>query len=225
MDKIRVLIADDHPMFRTGLVHVLQNSDVFEIVGEAGDGASALELLQNCQPQVVLMDIHLPKLDGIAASKQISLLFPDVKILALSHSSEKHCVLGMIKAGAAGYLLKNGTMEELKMAILTLAKGNSYFSREISTTLFAQFSNKPSRKSEEGELIEKITNRELEILKFVAEELSNKEIATKLFISPRTVETHKRNLIQKLKVKNVIGLVKYYLEIVKRKDVFYGNPV
>ncbi|MEM9820970.1 MAG: response regulator transcription factor [Bacteroidota bacterium] len=223
MDKIRILIADDHPMFRTGLVHVLQNSDVFEVVGEAGDGEKALALLQHCHPQVILMDIHLPVLDGIAASKQISESFPEIKILALSHSSEQHCVLGMVKAGAAGYLLKNETMEELKMAIQTLAKGNSYFSREISSTLFAQFSGKAPNRTKRLE--KKITNRELEILRFVAEELSNKEIADKLFISPRTVETHKRNLIQKLKVKNAIGLVKYYLKMVKGKEPIYGNPV
>ena len=225
MNKTRLLIADDHPMFRTGLVHALQGVKNFEIIGEAGNGQEVLMLLDNCQPDVILMDIHLPLLDGIATCKQVTNAFPNIKILALSHSKEKHCVLGMIKAGAAGYLLKEGTIEELKMAIFALAKGNSYFSKDISATIFNQLSSSSSQKVGQSVLLEKITLRELEILKFVADEFSNKEIADKLFISPRTVETHKRNLIQKLKVKNAIGLVKYYLKVIKGKDLIYGNPV
>lgn len=224
MDKIKVLVADDHPMFRTGIVYVLQDSGEFDIVGEAGNGQEVLQLMNQCRPEVILMDIHLPILNGIAASKEISKLFPDTKILALSHSNERDYVLNMIKAGATGYVLKEGTMDELKMAIKTLAKGNSYFSQNISSTLFAHLGGRFNNASlTTGEALDRLTERESQILQFVAEEFTNKEIAEKLFISPRTVETHKRNLIQKLKVKNAIGLVKYYLKTARRKDFISGN--
>ena len=223
MNKIRVLVADDHPMFRTGVVHVLQNSGEFDIVGEAGNGKEAIDMVKQSRPDVVLMDIHLPILNGISSSKRIITHFPKVKILALSHSSDQDCVLNMIQAGANGYIVKEGTMDELKTAIKALANGSSYFSQNISSTLFTHLKNNDFKIDPRRNGLEKLTVRELEILKFVSEEFSNQEIAHQLFISPRTVETHKRNLIQKLKVKNAIGLVKYYLKTTQQKDLIYGD--
>ncbi len=223
MNKIRVLVADDHQMFRTGVVHVLESSNEYDIVGEAGNGKEAIDQVKQCQPDIILMDIDLPLLNGISSSKRILNLFPKVKILALSHSSDQRCIINMIQAGASGYVLKEGTMDELKMAIKTLAKGGSYFSRDISSTLFTHLKDNNFKIEPQTTGLEKLTGRELEILKFVSEEFSNQEIARQLFISPRTVETHKRNLIQKLKVKNAIGLVKYYLKIIQKKDLIDRN--
>ncbi|RMG79412.1 MAG: DNA-binding response regulator, partial [Bacteroidetes bacterium] len=212
MEKIRILIADDHKMFRSGIIMLLRKEPSFEIVGEASNGLEVIRMANEKKPDVVLMDIHLPKANGIEATKSIKASFPAAKILALTSFEEDEYVVNMVKAGALGYILKEAPIEELVIAIKALSKGNSYFAKEVSAKLFARLSQ-PERKPNGHSSIKKplITDREFEVLRAIAEELTNKEIASKLFISPRTVETHRRNLIQKLKVKNTAGLVKYYM--------------
>ena len=207
MSRTRLLIADDNQLFRRGIAGLLEREADFEIAGEASDGLEVVRLAQTLLPDVVLMDVNLPELDGIAATRQILAENPSVKIFALSFLDEDECVMGMIRAGAKGYVLKDAPFEEVVLAIRTVANGSSYFSQEISAKLFAHLGKRDASPAKKMT----VTEREMEVLRYIAEELTNKEIGAKLFISPRTVETHRRNLIQKLKVKNTAGLVKFYL--------------
>ena len=213
MSKTRILIADDHQMFRAGIVNLLEKETDFKIAGEATEGEEAVRLALELNPDVILMDIDLPVLDGISASVEIVEKNPEAKILVLTSFENEDYILRMLRAGAKGYILKDAPFEELVLAIKTISIGSSYFTKEISAKLFARLQQtEPLTSSTVPAKTRCVTNRELEILKYVAEGLTNKEIASKLFISPRTVETHRRNIIQKLKVKNTAGLVKYYLE-------------
>lgn len=211
MGKIRIIIADDHQLFRLGVKTYLEQSNSIEIIAEAS-GKEIVRLAELHHPDMILMDINLKNSNGVAASEAILRQQPGIKILAFSSHREEKYIVSMMKAGALGYVLKDGPMEELVIAIKALAGGNSYFSREVSTTLFSLFGSRNIRRNlfRGDSEKKKLTSRENEILKFIADEMTNKEIATKLYISPRTVETHRRNLIQKLNVKNTVGLVKYY---------------
>jgi DNA-binding NarL/FixJ family response regulator len=213
MSKTRILIADDHQMFRAGIVNLLIKEADFEIAGEAAEGMDAVRLASELNPDVVLMDIDLPVLDGINATGRIVEKNPEAKILVLTSFENEDYILQMLKAGAKGYILKDSPFEDLVLAIKTISKGSSYFAKEISAKLLARLhQTEPDYALKEPPKKNYVTTREREVLKYVASELTNKEIAAKLFISPRTVETHRRNLIQKLKVKNTAGLVKYYIE-------------
>ncbi|MEM1321032.1 MAG: response regulator transcription factor [Bacteroidota bacterium] len=206
----KILLAEDHQMFRLGLKALFEKCTDIELIDDVEDGMTAVKLATEKEPDVVLMDIDLPVLNGVDACRQIIAKKPKVGVLAFSMNDQESAIINMVKAGARGYILKNATFEELQLAIKTLARQGNYFSTAISGKLFAQL-NDARPKPRAAVAHRAITIRELEVLKFVAEELSNSEIAARLFISPRTVETHKRNLIQKLKVRNTIGLVKYYL--------------
>ena len=215
MEKIKILIAEDHQMFRKGLVALLNNREDMEIVGEAADGVEIISLAEQVEADIVLMDVYLPQSNGLEATRTILQRNPELKVLGLSGVNEEKEVLGLLEAGAKGYVLKNTTIEELVLAIKALAGGNSYFSSEVSITLFSKLKNA----GQEGPQLNRpknLTLRETEILRYISEELTNKEIADRLFISPRTVETHRRNLVQKLKVKNTVGLVKYYWEMTQK---------
>ncbi|HHM21165.1 MAG TPA: response regulator transcription factor [Bacteroidetes bacterium] len=218
-NKLRLLIADDHQMFRAGIINLLKKEADIEIVGEASDGKTAVKLAADLHPDVVLMDIHLPLLDGIGATQKIGEADPSIHVLALTSYEEEEYVINMIRSGAKGYVLKEAPIEELMLAIKTIANGNSYFAKEVLCTI----SNLLKRADTNTHLKQKakrheITGRELEVLQYIAAEYTNKEIASKLFISPRTVETHRRNLIQKLRVKNTAGLVKYYFDNLHPKE-------
>ncbi|MBK9015438.1 MAG: response regulator transcription factor [Saprospiraceae bacterium] len=218
MSNTRILLADDHQMFRTGISNLLQKEEGFEVVGEAKDGNEVVRLACQIRPDVIVMDIHLPVMDGIAATRQILAEFPEAKILALTSFETEDYVVNMLRAGAKGYVLKEAPIEELVLAIKTIATGSSYFAKEISVKILAMLENigRPSASKEPAEK-SSLTQRELEILELIATEMTNKEIASLLFISPRTVETHRRNLIHKLKVKNTAGLMRFYLNNFKNK--------
>jgi len=219
MSKVQILIVDDHQMFRTGIKTLLSRKDNFEIVGETNNGSCALSLVQQLNPDVVVLDIHIPKINGIDACQKIVQQYPKTKVLALSAERNETTVVKMVRAGALAYILKDASINELVSALNALSKGNSYFSKEISAILFTKLGSTQSKKTRNATKLKPIlTERENEVLKYISNELTNKEIATQLFISPRTVETHRRNLIQKLKVKNTVGLVKHYLGNVKSKE-------
>ncbi len=206
------MIADDHQLFRKGISAVLNNRCDCSIVGEAASGEEIIELARQQAFDVLLMDLHLPQLNGIAATRAIIQELPQARILGLSNVTREEEVLDLIKAGAKGYVLKETTIDELVLAIKALAGGNSYFSHKVSQQLLTRLHSPQHLSDQNGRPGRPaLTGREMEILKYITEELTNKEIASRLFISPRTVETHRRNLIQKLKVKNTVGLVKYYL--------------
>lgn len=220
MNKIKILIAEDHEMFRKGIAAVLNRRENIEVIGEARDGDEVIALAASLLPDIILMDVHLPKISGVEATRRIVEKFPQIKVLGLSAEAAEEEVVNMIRAGVKGYVLKDTTIEELALAIKALSGGNSYFSSRVSLKLLSRLdSNNRSVGFPEGSPKRNLTGRESEILKFIAEELTNKEIADRLFISPRTVETHRRNLIQKLKVRNTVGLVKYYLNLTRKISV------
>ena len=214
MKKIKILIVEDHQIVRTGIKTILSKEDRFQLVGEAADGPEALILAKKHQPDLVLLDIHLPSMMGNEICRDILKLRPECKILVLSVEKDEFFINEMIRAGALGYILKDASITELINAINVLIQGNSYFSKEVSSAIMSQLGKpkSPDAIPLHGNQI-KLSKREFEVLKYIAEEMTNKEIAHKLFISPRTVDTHRRNLLQKLKVKNTAGLVKYYLRL------------
>lgn len=207
---IKVFIVDDHQIVRNGVKSLLKNVEGIKVVNEACNGHEALNLIKK-NPKgtdVVIMDITMPEMDGVQATKLILKEFSEINILALSmHDDESH-IISMLKEGALGYVLKTTGKSELVHAIKRIAGGQSYFDRQASGKLLDYLSYKGNRKkTAEGEL----TSREKEVLMLIAEEMTNAEIAEKLFLSPRTIDTHRRNLLQKLSVKNTAGLVKYAL--------------
>ncbi|MEL6864395.1 MAG: response regulator transcription factor [Bacteroidota bacterium] len=212
MTHTRILIAEDQEMFRMGMVALLDRTETLSVVAEAANGQEAIQKCLEALPEIVLMDIQLPLLNGIEACKSILEKCPNIKILALTQCEEEEQIINMMKAGAAGYILKDAGTAELKTAIQTLAQGGNYFSQKVSGKLFGQLKSGKQSRDHSRPPHQTLTVREFEVLRFVADEMSNKEIADRLYISPRTVETHKRNLIQKLKVRNTVGLVKYYLQ-------------
>jgi len=207
---IKIAIADDHQMFIDGIKSLLRSEKDLKIIAEALNGRVLVDILKMEQPDIVLMDINMPEMDGIEATKYISANYPKIKIIMLSMHSTKEFVAGLIEAGAAGYILKNTGKKELMEAIHNVSEGKTHFSVEITQMMMNSFKN-PAKKSQNHELLQ-LTDREKEVLVLIAEECSTKEIAEKLFISPNTVETHRKNLFSKLKVKNLAGLVKYALQ-------------
>ncbi len=207
------MVVDDHKMIRDGIKSSLSDVAGLEIINEASDGNEALEKLAAEPVDVVLMDISMSGMGGIEATKKITEAFAEVKVLALTMHDEESHIMNMLQAGALGYILKSTGMTELVEAVRTVANGESYFSKKVSATLLGQFvKNKAVAKKENDKTdasLSELTKRELEILKLIAEEYTNQEIAEKLFISQRTVDTHRRNLIQKLNAKNTAGLVRY----------------
>lgn len=200
---IRVLIADDHQMFVDGLKSLLVEEKEMCVVGEARNGYEVLEICEHEQVDIVIMDINMPLMDGIQTSKKLSKTHPSVKILGLSMYNDKDYITDILKAGARGYVLKNTGKDSLMNAIATLQSGSTYLSEEVSKTLLSSF-----MKSQTGDqLIEKLSDREREVLDCIASGLTTYEIADKLFISKNTVETHRKNLLYKLKAKNTAELV------------------
>ena len=200
---IRVLIADDHQMFVDGLKSLLVEEKEMCVVGEARNGYEVLEICEHEQVDIVIMDINMPLMDGIQTSKKLSKTHPQVKILGLSMYNDKDYITDILKAGARGYVLKNTGKDSLMNAIATLQSGSTYLSEEVSKTLLSSF-----MKSQTGDqLNEKLSDREREVLDCIASGLTTHEIADKLFISKNTVETHRKNLLYKLKAKNTAELV------------------
>lgn len=219
---LRILLADGHPLFRLGVRMLLEQTQLprVSIVGEVDNGESAVSETARLQPDLVLLEVNLPHLSGAEATRQILRILPQTRILALSSCSDPKSILGMIRAGASGYLVKTIPADELVRALMTVSDGNTYFSRDAATVVLASLSDTSAEQPTPSfHLLNEspiLTKREMEILHFVAEEKSNQEIARMLYLSPRTVETHKRNMLLKLKMKNVAGLVKYYLQSVRR---------
>jgi DNA-binding NarL/FixJ family response regulator len=200
-DAIRVLIVDDHALFRRGLEMVLEQEDDVEVVGEAGDGAEAIEKAQELMPDVVLMDVRMPRRSGIEATQTIKDLIPHAKILMLTISDEEADLYDAIKAGANGYLLKEISIEEVANAIRSVAQGQSLISPSMASKLLAEFAQ-ISRSAAEAPNphAPKLTAREVEVLRLVARGLGNRDIGGQLFISENTVKNHVRNILEKLQL-------------------------
>ncbi len=209
MNQIKVLLADDHQIIIDGLKSLLQNTGDIVMAGEANNGREALRLLNILKVDVVLMDIDMPMMNGIEALKELKRTLPGIKVIILSMHQEAGMIKSLMAIGADGYILKSTSRDELIGAIRKVAGGQSYFSSEVTISLL----NTPQNNlSSSKQPVEMLTDREEEILKLIAEGFSNKEIGTKLFISHRTVDTHRTNLMRKLNTNNIAGLISYAIK-------------
>jgi len=209
-ESLRVLIVDDHALFRRGLQMVLEQEPDIEVVGEAADGHEALEKAQELMPDVVLMDVRMPKRTGIEATQEIKDLLPHAKILMLTISDEEADLYDAIKAGASGYLLKEISIEEVADAIRSVWAGQSRISPSMASKLLNEFAAISKRGDERRQVpAPKLTDREMEVLQLVAEGLNNREIGQRLFISENTVKNHIRNILEKLHLHSRMEAVVY----------------
>jgi DNA-binding NarL/FixJ family response regulator len=208
MKKIAVIVVDDHPMLRGGIRSLLQKQDDMIVVGEAENGSIAIQLAQELSPNVMVMDINLNGIIDLRTTEEIKKRWPAIKVVAFSMHNDAQIIRRMLKAGASAYLTKSASHEELTEAIRTVVNGDVYFDRQVLDLMTGLLTNNES--SFESEV--NLSQRENEVLYYVSKEFSNQEIAERMEISLRTVETHKRNLVKKLRVKNVVGLVRYALE-------------
>jgi len=208
------MIVDDHEIVRDGLAAMLEDVDDISIVGEASNGKETLERLEkNKAPDLILMDVDMPQMDGIEATRKIKQAYGGIKILALSMIHEDQRIRKMVKAGGEGYIFKNSGLEELVNAIKKVHQGKHYFNNEAMDVIMNDvFKQKKTPKKEAGNSFTDLTQREIEILRLICQEMTNKEIAGKLNISVRTVDAHRRNLLQKTGARNTAGLVRFAVE-------------
>jgi DNA-binding NarL/FixJ family response regulator len=209
-ESLRVLICDDHALFRRGLEMVLENEGDIDVVGEATDGIQAVEKAQELMPDVILMDVRMPKRSGIEATQQIKELLPHVKILVLTISDEEADLYDSIKAGAAGYLLKEISTDEVADAIRSVWAGHSRISPAMASKLLTEFQAMTKRADDRQQIAPpRLTERELEVLRLVAKGLNNRDIAKNLYISENTVKNHIRNILEKLQLHSRMEAVIY----------------
>lgn len=209
--KAHILIIDDHQVVRDGIKLYLENDPEYEVAGEASSGPEGLEMLESQQVNLVLMDLSMKDLDGIETTKEIIRRFPAVKVVALTMHNDYQHIRAMMEAGASGYILKSCDEQELKQAIDAVMNDTVYYSREVANTVMNNMARKNARKNVSG-IDTPLTPREKEVYRLILEELSNQEIADRLFISVRTVEVHKRNLLEKTGAKNTTGLVLFAIK-------------
>lgn len=206
---IKVLLADDHKIMRQGLKSLLEKAEDIEVVEEAADGKEALQKVAVCAPDVVVMDLTMPGMSGIEATRNILKNNPDVRILALSMLQDKSCVVESLKAGAKGYLIKNCAAEELQVAIRTLAAGESYLCSRITDIIIQDYAETSAEGSTSADMRTGLSNREEEILRLIADGKSTKEIAFMLDVSIKTIDVHRSNLMKKLNLFSIAELTKY----------------
>jgi DNA-binding NarL/FixJ family response regulator len=210
--RIKVFIADDHALLRDGLRAVLERHPTLEVVGEAGDGREAVKRIEETIPDVVLMDIAMPGLNGLEATRQIRKVLPRTKILVLSQYDDQDYIYELLRAGASGYMLKGSSAADLVAAIESVARGGTFLNPIVAARVVEGFVGRGEelRSVPGGETT--LTAREREVLQLVAEGHGNAQIAAKLGISPKTVETHRANIAAKLDIRDVPGLVKYAIK-------------
>ncbi|WP_054955325.1 response regulator transcription factor [Paenibacillus dakarensis] len=209
---IRLLIVDDHAVVRSGLKFLLGGKQNIQVVGEAADGDEAIRLAEELKPDVVLMDLSMPHgKDGMTATEEIKQLHPDIYILVLTMHDDEQYLFRAIQAGASGYILKNAPHEELLTAILNVAEGNAYLTPLATKRLMGQYIDRV-KNGESSDEFESLSEREKEVLSWTAKGYANKEVAEKLNISVKTVESHKSNLMEKLSLKSRPDLIKYAMQ-------------
>jgi len=213
MKNIKILIVDDHEVVRDGLKNILLSLNNVAIAGEAANGEDAISMYDSLKPDLVIMDISMPGMNGIEATRIIKENDLNAKILILTMHDNQEYLNQIIRSGAKGFVLKNTDKEELLDAVKTVASGENFFSKDISKLIIENYirSAKDTDKNE-GYKEVPLTKREIEILKYIAEGNSNQEIANKLYISYNTVDTHRKNIMHKLSIKNTAGLVRYAIE-------------
>lgn len=207
--RIKVLIVDDHAVLRQALKMLLENQNEVDVVGDAGNGREALEACERLHPDVVLMDMVMPGLNGLEATRQIRRRVPKAKILILTGYMEDEQILAALRAGASGYVVKKSDVQELLLGIQTVHRGNTYFSSAISEGDAVQDYLWQAKKPESKTGYDLLTSREREVLQLIAEGYSNQKIAQELFISVKTVEAHKAHIMSKLHAQNRTDLIRY----------------
>ena len=205
--NVRVLLVDDHVIVREGLRMVLASRQEIQVIGEAGDGREALDLIETLQPDVVVMDIAMPNLNGLEATRQIKRRFPDIKVVILTMHESQQYFLQIVKAGATGCVMKRSAGTELVTAIEAAARGESYFSPTIATMVLEDYRRLLTRPADEA--AELLTEREREVVQLIAEGRTNREIADLLTLSIKTVQAHRSNIMEKLGAHDRTDLVKY----------------
>jgi len=206
MKKPDIIIVDDHMIFRQGLKSLITMENIATVIGEASNGAAFIELLLTLKPDLVLMDIDMPYMNGMDATQKALEIMPDLKVIAFTMFSDEEYYYKMIELGVKGFILKSSGINELEKAIHDVMEGESYFSNELLRKIITNFGHKNTNK-----IIEKagLTKREKEVLELICLGLTNEEMAQKLFISPTTVKSHRSNLLEKTRSKNTPGLILY----------------
>jgi DNA-binding NarL/FixJ family response regulator len=210
--RVRVLIVDDDDLMRAGLRGVLSDDAGLEVVGEAGDGRDAVYRTRLLKPDVVLMDVRMPDLDGISATRELLAAFPEVKVVILTTFEEDDYIFGALNAGASGFLLKRSRPEELIAALHTVAAGDSLLSPSVTSRVIARMARQPAPEASRDARLEELTARELEVLELLARGLSNGEIAAALVIEDSTVKTHVKRVLAKLDVRDRVQAVIFAYE-------------
>lgn len=205
VQKIRILIVDDHPVVRKGLCSCLSSKPHLQIVGEACDGNDAVRKVKELQPDIVLMDVQMPHMDGLQVTESLRKEAPKVKVLILSMQTNRESVLRIIKAGARGYVLKDAPTEDLMRAIEAVSSGEAFFSPHVAQIALNQYVSESDKENP----LAKLSEREREVLALIAEGKSNKEIAMHLGIGVRTIETHRERIMRKLNIHSIAGLTKF----------------
>jgi DNA-binding NarL/FixJ family response regulator len=210
MKPIRVLLAEDHALVRAGFRALLENLPGIQVVAEAGDGREALHLIETHRPDVVLMDITMPGLNGLGAAARVANEFPYVHVIILSMHANEEYVLQALRAGAAGYLLKDAGPTELELAVTAVARGETYLSPPVSKHVIADYVR---RVGDESSSLVQLTPRQREVLQLIAEGHTTREIARILDVSVKTAETHRAQLMERLDIHDIAGLVRYAIRV------------
>jgi two-component system, NarL family, nitrate/nitrite response regulator NarL len=212
MEKIKIIIVDDHLIVREGLKSLLENQNKIEIIGEASNGLESIHLVEQLSPDIVLMDISMPIMNGIEATKILHHSMPNSKILVLTMHTNKEYVHQILESGAKGYILKNSSSTELMLAIETVFNGGAFFSPGISNFILDEFSTKTERIERNSFGKDDLTSREREILAYIAMGWSSKKIAESLSLSTRTVDTHRERIMSKLDLHTIADITRYAIE-------------
>lgn len=205
MEKIKILLADDHKIVRQGISSLLESLERYEVIGEASNGLEAVKLTKKLKPDLIIMDINMPSMDGVDASHEIRKFDPDVKILILTMMEDEHYIFDALSADINGYLFKLAGLDDLTTAVETISGGENFFDFRVTNILLGR--NNRLQKDESA-----LSNREIEILKLIVKGFTSTQIGEKLFISRFTVQKHRKNIIKKTKVHGTAELVKYAIE-------------
>lgn len=213
MSSIRLLIADDHPLIAEGIKNTFEDDSTIDVVGLVNNGQQVIEHLKELVVDIVLLDIEMPVLNGIDCAKIISNKYPEVKVIILSMYQEASLIKELMQIGIKGYMLKTIPKEELLLAIKKVFNGQEYFSSDVTKALLkGQSSEKIIQFTEKSKLLELLTKREIEIINLVSQGFTNAQIGKKLFISHRTVDSHRTNVMKKLDIHNVAGLIRFAIQ-------------